>query len=73
MYPEGEHELVLRAARIVADDHIAEPVLMAGRVIRQRAEALGIDMEGLRSWTSNMRRTATSTPERCITCASAKG
>ena len=48
VYPEGEHELVLRAARIVADNHIAEPVLIGRReVIHRRAEDLGLDMDGL--------------------------
>ena len=45
VYPEGEHELILRAARAVADQNIARPVLL-GRpaVIHQKAEALGIDL-----------------------------
>jgi malate dehydrogenase (oxaloacetate-decarboxylating)(NADP+) len=45
VYPEGEHELILRAARTVADQNIARPVLL-GRpeVIREKAEALGIDI-----------------------------
>ncbi len=45
VYPEGEHELILRAARVVADQQIARPVLL-GRpaVIQEKAEALGIDV-----------------------------
>ncbi len=44
VYPEGEHELILRAARVVADQKIARPVLV-GRpeIIRQRADGLAID------------------------------
>ena len=45
VYPEGEHELILRAARSVCDQRIAKPVLV-GRpgVIAQKADALGIDV-----------------------------
>ncbi|MGE5244787.1 MAG: NADP-dependent malic enzyme [Betaproteobacteria bacterium] len=45
VYPEGEHELILRAARAVADQQIARPVLL-GRpdVIHEKAGVLGIDL-----------------------------
>ena len=45
VYPEGEHELILRAARAVADQNIARPVLL-GRpeIIHDKADALGIDL-----------------------------
>jgi malate dehydrogenase (oxaloacetate-decarboxylating)(NADP+) len=45
VFPEGEHELILRAARVIADEQIAQPVLL-GRpgVIRERADGLGIDI-----------------------------
>src|SRR5581483_10377111 len=45
VYPEGEHELILRAARTVADQQIAQPVLVGREmVIRDRAVTLGIDV-----------------------------
>ena len=46
VYPEGEHELILRAARTVADQQIARPVLI-GRpsVIKEHAAALGVETE----------------------------
>jgi malate dehydrogenase (oxaloacetate-decarboxylating)(NADP+) len=45
VYPEGEHELILRAARSVLDQNIAQPVLI-GRpeVVKERGAALGIDV-----------------------------
>ena len=45
VYPEGESELILRAARTVADQQIARPVLV-GRpaVIQEHARSLGIDL-----------------------------
>jgi malate dehydrogenase (oxaloacetate-decarboxylating)(NADP+) len=47
VYPEGESELILRAARIVADQQIARPVLV-GRpaIVREHAKTLGIDTDG---------------------------
>jgi malate dehydrogenase (oxaloacetate-decarboxylating)(NADP+) len=47
VYPEGEHELILRAARTVADQQIARPILV-GRpaVINERAASLGVDLDG---------------------------
>ncbi|HZT76255.1 MAG TPA: NADP-dependent malic enzyme [Vicinamibacterales bacterium] len=46
VYPEGESELILRAARTVADQQIARPVLV-GRpaVIGEQAKALGIELD----------------------------
>ena len=48
VYPEGDREIILRAARAVADQNIAQPVLL-GRpdVIRRRAESLGVDIDDL--------------------------
>ncbi len=45
VYPEGESELILRAARCVADQQIARPVLI-GRptVIQEHAQAVGVDL-----------------------------
>ncbi len=46
-FPDGEDAAVLRAAEIVASDHIATPVLL-GRpdVIEARAAELGVDLHG---------------------------
>ncbi len=48
VFPEGEEENILRAAEIVSQDGLALPVLI-GRsdVIRQRAEGLGLGLEGV--------------------------
>lgn len=45
VYPEGEHERVIRAAARSAEEGIAQPLLL-GRAarIRRKAEALGIDI-----------------------------
>jgi len=46
-FPDGEDPAVLRAAEIVAHDHIATPVLLGHqRVIEEKAAALGIDLSG---------------------------
>ena len=46
VYPEGESELILRAARTVADQQIARPALI-GRpaIVAEHAKALGIDLD----------------------------
>jgi malate dehydrogenase (oxaloacetate-decarboxylating)(NADP+) len=46
VYPEGESDLILRAARTVADQQIARPVLV-GRpaVIKDHANALGVALD----------------------------
>ncbi len=48
LYPEGEEPSVLRAARAVAREGIARPLLV-GRpaVVRERAEELGLSLEGI--------------------------
>jgi malate dehydrogenase (oxaloacetate-decarboxylating)(NADP+) len=47
VYPEGESELILRAARIVADQQIARPVLIGRRpIIQEHARALCVELDG---------------------------
>lgn len=44
VFPEGEQERILRAARIIVDEGIARPVLLGSRtLIRQRMSELGMD------------------------------
>ena len=48
VFPEGEHEKVLRAAKILVDEGIAKPILLARRaVIASRLEELGLDEESV--------------------------
>ena len=49
VYPEGEHERIIRAAALVMSEGIAHPILV-GRPerIRATAEALGVSLEGVR-------------------------
>jgi malate dehydrogenase (oxaloacetate-decarboxylating)(NADP+) len=49
VFPEGEHERVIRAAALVVGEGIAEPILL-GRPerIARTAEALGASLEGVR-------------------------
>jgi malate dehydrogenase (oxaloacetate-decarboxylating)(NADP+) len=49
VYPEGEHERIIRAAALVVGEGIARPVLV-GRPerIRDTAAALGVSLEGVR-------------------------
>ena len=44
VYPEGEESCIIRAARNVADQGIARPILLGNRdLIAERAAALGVD------------------------------
>jgi malate dehydrogenase (oxaloacetate-decarboxylating)(NADP+) len=47
VYPEGENDAIIRACALVLAEQIATPILL-GRpdVIRQRAQSLGISIEG---------------------------
>jgi len=49
VYPEGEHERIIRAAALVVGEGFAHPVLV-GRPerIAQTAESLGVSLEGIR-------------------------
>lgn len=49
VYPEGEHERIIRAAALVTGEGIARPILV-GRPerIRETAEALGVSLDGVR-------------------------
>jgi len=47
VFPEGEEEKILRAAQIIIDEKIAQPILLGSRsLIRQRITDLGLDLEG---------------------------
>jgi len=46
VFPEGEEPKIIRAAAILVDDRIAEPVLLGNRaVIEQTAAAMGVSLE----------------------------
>jgi malate dehydrogenase (oxaloacetate-decarboxylating)(NADP+) len=48
VFPEGEEEKILRAAHIILDEKIAQPILIGSRtLIRQRIADLGLDLEGV--------------------------
>jgi malate dehydrogenase (oxaloacetate-decarboxylating)(NADP+) len=49
VFPEGEHERIIRAAARIVDERIAHPVLL-GRIdrIERRARELGISLDGVR-------------------------
>jgi len=47
VFPEGEEEKILRAAQIIIDEKIAQPILVGSRsLIKQRTADLGLDLEG---------------------------
>lgn len=49
VYPEGEYEKVLRAAQVVIDEGIAEPILLGDeKRIRKKIEMLGLELEKAR-------------------------
>jgi malate dehydrogenase (oxaloacetate-decarboxylating)(NADP+) len=48
VYPEGEHERIIRAAALVVEEKLAQPVLVGRpRVIKAHAEELGISLRGI--------------------------
>ena len=48
VFPEGEEEKILRAAHIIVDENIAQPILLGSRtLIRQRIQDLGLELEGI--------------------------
>src|SRR3954463_14913343 len=48
VFPEGEHEQILRAAKVLVDEGIAHPILLARReVIAERLRALDLPEENL--------------------------
>jgi malate dehydrogenase (oxaloacetate-decarboxylating)(NADP+) len=48
VFPEGEEEKILRAAHIIVDEKIAQPILLGSRtLIRQRIADLGLDLHGI--------------------------
>jgi len=49
VYPEGENEKVLRAAQILIDEKIAEPILLGNKEkIYDKEKALGLELDGVR-------------------------
>lgn len=45
VFPEGEEEKILRAAQIIIDDNIGQPILLGSRtLIAQRIKDLGLDL-----------------------------
>jgi malate dehydrogenase (oxaloacetate-decarboxylating)(NADP+) len=48
VFPEGEEERILRAAQIIVDDGIAQPILLGSkRQIEVKIAELGLDLEGV--------------------------
>jgi len=48
VFPEGEEEKILRAAQIIIDDNIAQPILLGNTdVISKHISDLGLDLEGV--------------------------
>jgi malate dehydrogenase (oxaloacetate-decarboxylating)(NADP+) len=49
VFPEGQHERIIRAARQVVEDGIAHPILLGQpEQIRQSAAELGVDLKGIK-------------------------
>jgi malate dehydrogenase (oxaloacetate-decarboxylating)(NADP+) len=48
VFPEGEEEKILRAAQIIMDEKIAQPILLGNEQnIRSKIQALDLDLEGV--------------------------
>jgi len=55
VFPEGENEKILRAAHILVEEKIAQPMLIGStKVIRERAEDLGVNLEHIQVVDPNM-------------------
>src|SRR5512136_2962242 len=47
VFPEGEEEKILRAAQIIMDERIAQPILLGNReVVARRISELGLELSG---------------------------
>ncbi|MEM1413739.1 MAG: NADP-dependent malic enzyme [Myxococcota bacterium] len=56
VFPEGENDTILRAVDVIENERIALPVLLGRtRVIRERAEELGVDLKGVEIVDSQYR------------------
>ena len=48
VFPEGTEEKILRAAQIIVDDNIGQPILLGSRtLIRQRIKELGLELDNV--------------------------
>ena len=74
VFPEGEHDTVIRAARDIVDQKIAMPVLLGREAeIRSRAHAAGHRTARLRDRERAERRARRRrTRRRCTSCGSAR-
>ena len=55
VFPEGENEKILRAAHILVEEKIAQPMLIGStKVIREKAEDLGVNLEHIQVVDPNM-------------------
>jgi malate dehydrogenase (oxaloacetate-decarboxylating)(NADP+) len=49
VFPEGEEDHILRAAQIILDEKIAQPILLGSRtLIKHKIEELGLDLHGVK-------------------------
>ncbi len=48
VFPEGDADRIIRAARIIKDEHIADPVILGGaQAVTENADRLGITLDGI--------------------------
>jgi len=48
VFPEGEEEKILRAAQIIVDDRIAQPILLGNKeIVAHRISELGLELSGV--------------------------
>jgi len=49
VFPEGEHEKILRACQALVEDKIAKPILLGNvATVQSRAQELGVDLDGIK-------------------------
>ncbi len=48
VFPEGDHEKILRATQIIREEQIATPILLGDpEIIKEKAEELSVNLEGI--------------------------
>ena len=75
VFPEGENEKILRAAKILIDEGIAQPILLGRRdeiATSSPGSSTSPSRRSPSSTSSQLRATASATPSASTSCAGAR-
>jgi malate dehydrogenase (oxaloacetate-decarboxylating)(NADP+) len=71
VFPEGDHEKILRACHTLVEENIAVPILLDNaEAIHKKIPELGLDLRGVRIVDPARRRCETATYRSCFDCGS---